>query len=148
MNWKKVAFVCGLFAFSAALGGLSVYGKFRQQDTQTKTVPKVTRAKRPIFTERDKDGIFFDNVFDEALVGNRPAAGAVETPAGPTFGQSPASGGGGAESFAWSQYIDSDVLETEIKRLQRKVSQEVTSPTKYKTEYKNCLLYTSPSPRD
>ena len=136
MNWEKVAFVCGLVAFSAALGGLSAYGRFPQQDTQTRPVPKVTRAKRPIFTERDKDGIFFDNVFDEALVGNRPAAGAAETPAGPAFGQPPASGGGGAEGFAWSQYIGSDVLETEIKRLQRKVSQEVTSPTKYKTEYK------------
>ena len=137
MSWKKVAFVCMLLSFGATLGLQNVCGMCIQEEPSVQRVPKVTRAKRPTFTERDKDGIFFDNVLDEALVGNRPAAAAAGAPTQPGIGQPgiPA-GGGGAENFAWSQYIPGEVLEAEIKRLQRNVAQEVTSPTKYKTEYK------------
>ena len=39
---------------------------------QERKTKKVTRIKRPTFTQRDWDGIYFENLFEEGLVGDRP----------------------------------------------------------------------------
>ncbi len=136
MSWTKVAFAMCLLTIGTLIGLQDVLGMLAQQEPETKKVPKVKRVKRPVFSDRDKDGIFFDNVFDEALVGNRPAAAPTGNPAQPTIGN-PTGNAGNAQGLAWSEYIGSDVLESEIKNLQRTLMTQVTSPSKYKVEYKN-----------
>lgn len=108
------------------------YGFFQQPEVERK---KVKRVKRPEFTERDSKGIYFGSVFDEAIQGDRPTvvAGPVNNPKDPLVGSQGSSNS--TDGFAWSDYISGDVIETEIKRLQKLVAQQVTSPGKYKTEY-------------
>lgn len=110
------------------------FGFFQQQEVQRK---KVKRVKRPEFTERDSRGIYFGSVFDDAIQGERPEAivGPIKNPKDPIAGNNNQDTGNGG--FAWSDFISGDVLETEVKRLQKQVAQQVTSPGKYKTGYKD-----------
>ncbi len=107
------------------------------QDTEVQR-KKVKRVKRPEFTERDSSGIYFGSVFDEAIQGERPAAPMVADRGNLS---NPLANGvtstGDIGTFVWSGFISGDVLEAEIKRLQKRVAQQVTSPGKYKTEYKD-----------
>ena len=119
-----------LLAISDSLAGNM--GFFQESEIQRK---KVKRVKRPVFSERDSNGIYFGNVFDDAIVGERPNPMVADA-------QMPKdsigdSGNGSSDGFVWSDYISGDVIETEIKRLQKKLSQQVTSPGKFKTEYKD-----------
>jgi len=59
VSLTTVAFVTGSMAAVAV------------QDKTPKS-PPVKRVKRPHFTERDWDGIYFENLFEEGLVGERP----------------------------------------------------------------------------
>ncbi len=94
--------------------------------------PVVERARRPVFSPRDWDGIYFQNLFAEGLVGSRPekfgkpATTPADSVAAPEL---PASAGG-----AWSSLITGAVIEDEIKALQGELDQAVTTPTKFKSE--------------
>jgi cytochrome c556 len=114
----------------SAVWGTGVF----QQEIQRK---KVKRVKRPEFSERDSSGIYFSNVFDEAIKGDRPTVIASNTQTtNPPIGQGDSSTDTDDGSFEWSNYITGDVIETEIKRLEKQLAQQVTSPGKYKTGYK------------
>ena len=45
--------------------------------TQERKPRTVQRVKRPLFTKRDWDGIYFENLFEQGLVGDRPSAGQI-----------------------------------------------------------------------
>lgn len=102
--------------------------------------PRVTRARRPIFAERDWDGIYFENLFREGLVGPRPASGSLteKTAGGPeakgtggeTGTEPPANGQRG-----WAEVISGEAIENEVKRLQLQLEQDITTPVKFKTDY-------------
>lgn len=109
------------------------FGFFQETEIQRK---KVKRVKRPVFTERDSNGIYFGSVFDEAIQGDRPTP-MIAKSGGENPSANVGEGEGANGDFAWSQYISGDVIETEIKRLQKSLAQQVTSPGKYKTEYKD-----------
>lgn len=103
------------------------------QDRKTK---KVTRVKRPQFTQRDWDGIYFENLFKDGLVGNRPSSaepGAVAKSSGQptTPGTQPTTTG----EFAWSKYIAGSTIEDEVKTLQGRLITDVTTPVKFKSNY-------------
>lgn len=96
---------------------------------------KVRRSKRPVFTEKDSSGIYFGNVFNEAIQGERPLVTADLPPSTSPIGVPGDDSSSNLEGFAWSSHISGDVLEAEIKRLQKDLMRQVTSPGKYKTEY-------------
>ena len=102
---------------------------------KTQKVPTVKRVKRPQFTERDWDGIYFEDLFKEGLVGDRPkpAAPGQIANANPTGNADAA--GQGSESFAWSKYISASTIEDEVKAIQNQLSIDVTTPVKFKSEY-------------
>jgi hypothetical protein len=103
---------------------------------QERTVKKVTRVKRPQFTERDWDGIYFENLFEQGLVGNRPNAAAIGMAANAASKGVVEDGETeDAAGFAWSKYISGSTIEDEVKALQNSLVRDVTSPVKFKSDY-------------
>ncbi len=101
---------------------------------------KVTRVRRPVFTDRDWDGIYFEDVFRDGLVGNRPKKIEPGTSTNPSSvagtNSNPAENSNvDSGDFVWSDTIPDFVIEDEVKRLQQNLEQEVTSPGKFKSEY-------------
>lgn len=97
------------------------------------------RARPPKWTTADLDAFFPDA--RTKLVGSRPdygraaAAAASTTPARVTD----AANAKPAADGAWSQLIDADTLEVEIKRLGQQVGKSATSPAPFKGGgYKDC----------
>ncbi|MEM7456595.1 MAG: hypothetical protein AAF456_19780 [Planctomycetota bacterium] len=104
---------------------------------------RVTRVKRPEFSQRDWDGIYFENLFDDGLVGDRPLPAdgqLVQRPVAPapttgttgTASSSPAV----PEGLVWSQMVPREVIEDEVKALQQQLMVDVTTPGKFKSDYR------------
>jgi hypothetical protein len=108
------------------------------------------RVRPPEFDPRETAGIFFGDVFRDAVQGSRPAsAGAVPAyvpgsqpavapvpgaPAAPT----PAAGTG------WSQWIAASSLEDEIKAIKLRVDRAVTTPNQFRSgDYNHCRRHFS-----
>lgn len=104
---------------------------------QEKRKPK--RVKRP--TIESRDSVFFKNVFEEALVGDRPARATANDIAArkkATKSGSGSSAGSPGTSSApsgsgWSRLISAEALQTELKSLSNAMNQSVTSPGKFKS---------------
>ena len=115
-----------------------VSGALASTVLQERKTKKVTRLKRPTFTERDWDGIYFENLFEEGLVGDRPKqlnSGSVpNVPSGQPADTSDIDPGD-SEQFAWSKLISRSTVEDEVKRLQKQLSLDVTTPGKFKSDY-------------
>lgn len=115
-----------------------------QQDPVIKP-RKVERAARPVFSEKDVEGIFFADLFRDGLVGDRPMVVGNQSLAGtPTAGNVPAAPVGTATepdsstspaAEAWSGLLTREALENEIKRLQIELETRVTTPGKFSSEY-------------
>ena len=126
-----------LIIFALVLATL-LSGALAAVAVQERKTRQVTRVKRPQFTSRDWDGIYFEDLFEEGLVGDRPAS------VGPSPGQNPLDNGqlaGGSTSgsvrgeFAWSKYVSGSTIEDEVKLIQARLVHEVTTPLKFKSEY-------------
>jgi cytochrome c556 len=99
--------------------------------------PKVTRVERPNFSKSDWDGIYFENLFQQGLVGERPEGLALGT-----LTQSnviPDLGANNSEATtgqsAWNQLISPTTLEDEIKSIQKQLTVDITTPVKFKSDY-------------
>lgn len=107
------------------------------QDRAERKVKKVTRVARPKYSPRDWDGIYFEDVFAQGLVGARPEKSELppvrvaSQTAGPGASAQPT----GSPAGAWSGLISRGTIENEVKALQNQLSQDVTTPVKFKTEY-------------
>jgi hypothetical protein len=118
-----------------ALAGVSLAAGQAQPPDRARSV---TRSQRPTFQPRDWDGVFFNNLFEEGLVGGRPSDFGTERPAASdAAGPIPADSAAAANpsGYAWSQLIDSTVLEDEIKRLQLELDQQLTTPGNFATDF-------------
>ncbi|MCA9105672.1 MAG: hypothetical protein KDA83_09620 [Planctomycetales bacterium] len=95
----------------------------------------VPRARRPVFSARQVQSNYFDNVRRDALQGDRPdSLGRVATGGGNTGGATgtPDPGGnGGTSNFAWSTLIAADVIEGQVKQLKLSADTNITTPTKF-----------------
>jgi hypothetical protein len=97
---------------------------------QTKDPPRV-RAKTPPL--EPAKGTFFDDVFAEGVIGERPnLSNVAKTPGG---GNTPVASTGGGETapsgdgFAWSKIISPTTLEDEVKASKLILEQEVSTPS-------------------
>ncbi len=95
---------------------------------------KTTRVKRPVFTQRDWDGVYFENLFEDGLVGPRPSKVDLEARPKPSDTQVSAETPADA-SFAWSKFIGRDVIENEVKSVQQQLAGCVTTPPRFKSDY-------------
>ena len=98
---------------------------FQVQEDERKPV---TRAERPDFQERDWEGIFFENVFDGVLQGQRPERleQASETPIVEQDRDQPSQG--------WEQLIDGSTLEDEVKRLAIELASQLGNQAAFQSE--------------
>lgn len=118
------------FYFVAILAVMALFGV----DYLVAQPPSNQRAKRPEFKDSDFEGVFFDDLFKEGLVGERPAQIAPKQ-GSPT--QTPGNSGGGSNEssegglYAWSEIIASTAIEDEIKAIKLSVERDVTTPTKF-----------------
>lgn len=113
-------------------------------------LPAVRRAKRPRFEPRDWEGVYFENLFREGLVGDRPLPGAL-SPRGNLSSPGGAVAGGGQQvggrvvgaaatteagvAGVWAKVLPGEAIENEVKRLQLQLEQDLTTPIKFKTDY-------------
>lgn len=116
-----------------------VSGALAAAAIQERKTKKVTRVKRPTFTERDWDGIYFENLFEDGLVGDRPQQlnpGAMPNTQNSNQANAEKEGTtGDSQAFAWSKLISRSTVEDEVKRLQKQLSLDVTTPVKFKSDY-------------
>lgn len=126
-----IAFVLGLITAARVVMAHQVQERQPQK--------KVKRVQRPTFTEKDSEGIFFANLFEEGLVGDRPSdfgKQSANQQAMSLDAIDPAtSSSSNVGEFAWSKFIDGASIEDEIKRLQIQLNQFVTTPTNFKSDY-------------
>lgn len=98
------------------------------------TVPKtIRRARPPEFDEQDVAGIFFRDVFSEALSGERPAnfgqpPSAAPSSSGGTPSVAQPSGGG---LYPWKSVISATAIEDEVKAIKIDLDKEITSPNAF-----------------
>lgn len=98
----------------------------------------VTRVSRPSFTKADWDGIYFENIFEEALVGTRPipqAPGQGQIATNALDDRSDRKGGDRIEESRWLPMISAETIEDEIKSIQNSLAQDITTPVRFQTEY-------------
>lgn len=93
------------------------------------------RVKPPSWAPNDAADVFFNNVFEEALIGTRPQSWRLKTRA--ESSQMPSSKQGAdvpAEVFSkseWTSVIAAPTIESEIKRLKQQIDKVVTSPARF-----------------
>jgi protein-arginine kinase activator protein McsA len=123
-----------LLVATTALSGV-VAAAFVQSPKQERKTKKVSRVKRPSFTEKDWDGIYFEDLFKDGLVGERPEKakpGQAQTMvAQGTIDKENSESNG----VSWSSYISGSVIEDEVKAQQALLTKHVTTPVKFKSEY-------------
>lgn len=96
----------------------------------------VRRAKPPTFNDSQSSRIFFNDVFSEALQGERPDNLGQVVNQGTPRATSGGNGGGTAvasgEGFhPWAKVISPVAIEDEIKALKLEVDKDITTPTKF-----------------
>lgn len=108
----------------------------REEPSSQKPQRKVRRAPRPAMDASATDNPFFDDVFTDALAGERPAIDATGNATSPSSlagaGES-AVGGDGDDGAAWSNLVSAAILEDEIKRQQIRLNALITNPGQFKT---------------
>lgn len=125
-----------LILASLIAGTITAYA---YQDQGVRKPKLIKRAKRPSFQERDWKGIYFENMFHEGLVGERPVP-SLTSPA-TSVGQAtpgtpdPTTVPGTSGTFAWSTFIDNTIIENEVKSLQQKLLVDITTPGRFKSDY-------------
>ena len=114
-------------------------GTIAATQVQERKSKKVTRVKRPKFSVKDWDGIYFKNLFEDGLVGPRPAQltpGISATSIKPTGFESSEGNTATVESSSqWSGLVSATTIEDEVKEIQKRLGMEVTTPVKFKSEY-------------
>ncbi len=108
------------------------------------TKQRVTRAKRPTFSKRQWEGIFFENLFLDGLQGARPAnfglsndsLSPATTPSTAVAETAPE----GESVSSWSAIVTSDTIENEIKRLHSDLSSQITTADTYGSKYRDAQV--------
>ncbi|MCL4205455.1 MAG: cytochrome c [Pirellulaceae bacterium] len=113
-------------------------------------VPARKRVRPPEFDPRETAGIFFSDVFRDAVQGSRPTSPGVAPafapggmPAVPTSPGAPATPVP-APGSGWSQWIAASSLEDEIKAIKLQVDRAVTTPNQFRSgDYNHCRRHFS-----
>ena len=104
----------------------SVNGQTAKTDPPTRAVKRVAK---PTFEGDAWKGVFFKDVFENALVGKRPVV-----PAGNSSRTSDA-GMGDSAGKTWSRLISAATLEDEVKSLQQDLSRDLTTVSRFRSDH-------------
>lgn len=109
---------------------------------QVESAPRKTyKRARPDTSKVTTGGVFFNDIFSEGLVGERPAnlgsgaSGVAGNSGNTTNGGGENSGGTGSPAAGaggdWGSLITATTLEDEIKRIKLELDKDVTTPTEF-----------------
>ena len=98
--------------------------------------PKQERVKRPKFEDAADNGIYFENIFRDGFIGPRPDPATVRSQGlNPSTGSADATSSGVvANGPGWSKYISRDVIEDEVKKINRRMPVLVSSPSGFNSK--------------
>ena len=98
---------------------------------------KIKRVRRPVFKPRDWDGIYFEDLFRDGLVGQRPRKLSPEELAAKNNPRTTPESkpDNGQVNEGWSQWISATTIEDEVKSRQQALAADITTPGKFKTDY-------------
>jgi cytochrome c556 len=102
---------------------------------------RLRRAAPPKIPPDEANGIFFENVFEQGVIGRRPSPARARgpEPASPLVAGPAASAP--ANGDRWSATISAETLEDEVKRAKIVIDQSVVSPTRFRSQdYRTCRL--------
>jgi hypothetical protein len=114
-------------------------------DAQDSLLKKYRRARPPAFDSGQTSGIFFDDVFQQAVEGVRPGSlgssfgqpGSVAATPLPDGGNAPSAGG--SPDSQWSKLISGATIEDIVKAAKLEVDKSVTTPTQFRSrDYRSC----------
>ena len=111
-----------------------VLGSVLAAQVQERVKKPLIRAKRPVFESKDSDGIFFEDLFRQGLVGDRPRKIDPSTVPNSTATAATMPTDSDVEG-GWAAIIDAATLENEVKRWQQSLVDQVTTPVKFKTTH-------------
>ena len=115
---------CLLFVLSVAIC-TSVNGQTKKVQ-QTRNVKRVAK---PNFEDETWEGVFFEDVFQNALVGKRPVAPALSARGSSDSGIDDSAG------KTWSRLISAETLEDEVKSLQQQISLDLTTVSRFRSDH-------------
>ncbi len=113
-----------LVAFTTAGNFTPSFG----QDNQERRA--IRRVKRPVFSEKDGNEIYFDNIFEEGLTGPRPEK--TESLKSKT---TVASAAENSTLPNWSQYVTREAVEDEIKSIQSHLQSQLTTRGRFNSQF-------------
>jgi hypothetical protein len=120
---------CGWLAILLAMAACAIAA------APHRSKPPLRRAARPAeWDPRETAGVFFQDAFEQGLVGDRPSqlglvkadGGARQLPTETTPGGSSVSG-----ADAWSTIISAETIEDEVKAIKARIDTVVTTPAKF-----------------
>ena len=117
---------CLLFIVLVALS-TSANGQTLDKNQGTRSIKRVAK---PTFESDAGEGVFFKDVFRDALVGKRPVV--------PSANARSSSGGTGIDDSAgktWARLISAATLEDEVKSLQQALSRDLTTVSRFSTDH-------------
>ena len=116
---------CGLLFILLVAIGTSVNG----QTKKTQQTRSIKRVAKPTFEKDAGDGVFFENVFRDALVGERPAVPSANSRGSRDAGIDDSAG------KIWSRVITAATLEDEVKSLQQDISRDLTTVSRFRSDH-------------
>ncbi len=121
-QFKRCCLVLGLLASTCASVDAQI---LKSQPTR-----KIMRVAKPMFTDDAGEGVFFRDVFEEALVGKRPPVPSASSLAADRVGGVDDSAG-----KTWSRLISAATLEDEVKVLQQQLSRDLTTVSRFRSDH-------------
>ena len=119
---KRYGLVLIVLAFTCA----SVHG----QVSKTQPTRRIRRVAKPVFKDDQDDGVFFKDVFEDALVGKRPPV-----PSASSLASNVAGGVDDSAGKTWSRLISAATLEDEVKALQQSLSRDLTTVSRFRSDH-------------
>jgi hypothetical protein len=103
---------------------------FSQSSKDTKKPRSVKRVARPQFNKDDWKGVFFEDLFRDGLVGQRPEPPTEDASLAKSIEDRDQS-----NSKTWSRLISAATLEDEVKFLQQQLSRDITTASKFRSDH-------------
>ena len=110
------------------VGSSLLFGTIHQQESKKRTITRVRKPDLPA-----KPDIYFDDLFAEALVGDRPQPEKINQNASANP-NGIASNSESITSARWSQHISREAIEDEIKRINQQLGRSITSPSGFNSQ--------------
>ena len=109
---------------------VSICASVHGQTSKTQPPRRIKRVAKPVFEDEQGEGVFFKDVFEEALVGKRPPV-----PSASSLASNASAGADDSAGKTWSRLISAATLEDEVKSLQQNLSRDLTTASRFRSDH-------------